>query len=193
MGPYVNALTPSAVAGSIEAWGAVAADPAWRQVPDTRARLYEQLRRWYELLILGRDPTTYVRPYAVLRGWRTTRHALRSLWPQLLTAVLSAGALGALVWFLTTSNGTAALNVVLGLVGGLGLTAATVIAKAKNASQRLLARLRQDAYSDLVAVQMASIPDYPGEAGEKTARRTREAVGNREITPVTPLLDSPVV
>jgi hypothetical protein len=193
MGAYVNALTPSAVAGSIEAWGAVAADPRWRQVPDSRSRLYEQLRRWYELLILSRDPTTYVRPYAVLRGWRTTRHALKALWPQLVTALLSAAALGALAWFLTTSHGYAALNVVLGLVGGLGLTAATVVAKAKSASQRLLARLRQDAYSDLVAVQMASIPLYPGEAAAKTARRTRAAVVNREITPVTPLLDSPVV
>jgi hypothetical protein len=193
IGAYVNGLTPAAVAGSIEAWGAVAADPRWRQVPDSRARLYEQLRRWYELLILSRDPTTYVRPYAVLRGWRTTRHALKALWPQLLTALLSAAALGALVWFLTTSHGYAALNVVLGLVGGLGLTAATVVAKAKSASQRLLARLRQDAYSDLVAVQMASIPDYPGEAPDRTARRTRDAVVHREITPVTPLLDSPVV
>jgi hypothetical protein len=193
IGGYVNALTPSAVAGSIEAWGAVAADPRWRQVPDTRSRLYEQLRRWYELLVLGRDPTTYVRPYAVLRGWRTTRHALKALWPQLLTGLLSAGALGLLVWFLTTRTGSDALNVVLGLAGGLGLTAATVVAKAKSASQRLLARLRQDAYSDLVAVQMASIPDYPGEAPDRTARRTRAAVVNREITPVTPLLDSPVV
>jgi hypothetical protein len=190
IGGYVNALTPSAIAGSIEAWGAVAGDPRWREVPDSRARLYEQLRRWYELLILGRDPTTFVRPYAVLRGWRTTRHALKALWPQLVTALLSAAALGALVWFLTTSHGYAALNVVLGLVGGLGLTAATLVAKAKSAGQRLLARLRQDAYSDLVAVQMASIPHYPGEAAEKTARRTREAVATRQITPVTPLLDS---
>jgi hypothetical protein len=192
IGAYVNPLTPSAIAGSIEAWGAVAADPRWRQVPDSRSRLYEQLRRWYELLILSRDPTTYVRPYAVLRGWRTTRHAFRALWPQLVTALLSAAALGVLVWFLTTSHGYAALNVVLGLVGGLGLTAATLVAKAKSASQRLLARLRQDAYSDLVALQMASIPDYPGEDAENTARRTRDAVVKREITPVTPLLDSPV-
>jgi hypothetical protein len=193
LGAYVNSLTPSAVAGSIEAWGAVAADPRWRQVPDSRSKLYEQLRRWYELLILGRDPTTYVRPYAVLRGWRTTRHAFRALWPQLATALLSAAALGALVWFLSTDHGYAALNVVLGLAGGLGLTAATVFAKAKSASQRLLARLRQDAYSDLVALQMASIPAYPGEDDEQTARRTRDAVVRREITPVTPLLDSPVV
>ncbi|MCU1614328.1 MAG: hypothetical protein JWO98_1868 [Frankiales bacterium] len=193
VGAHVNALTPSAVAGSIEAWGAVAKDPGWRAAPDSRSKLYEQLRRWYELLVLGRDPTTYVRPYAVLRGWRTTRHAFRALWPQLATALLSAAALGVLVWFLTTHHGTAALNVVLGLAGGLGLTAATVVAKAKSASQRLIARLRQDAYSDLVAVQMASIPAYPGEPEATTARRTRDAVTHRDLTPVTPLLDAPVV
>src|SRR4051794_2676561 len=193
VGAHVNALTPSAIAGSIEAWGAVAMDATWRGAENSRTKLYEQLRRWYELLILGRDPTTYVRPYAVLRGWRTSRHAFKALWPQLTLALVSAGAVAAVVWFLSTGRGTAGLNVVLGLAGGLGLTAATVVGKAKSTGQRLLARLRQDAYSDLVAVAVTSIPDRPGEDGKLTQRRVRDAVTLRQLTPVTPLLDAPVV
>jgi hypothetical protein len=190
---HVNSLTPAAVAGSIEAWGMVAAQPEWRGREDARTKLYEQLRRWYELLILGRDPTTFVRPYAVLRGWRTTRHAFRALWPQLALAGVSAGAVALLVWFLSTGHGSAGLNVVLGLAGGVGLTAASVVAKAKSAGQQLLARLRQDAYSDLVAIAVTSVPDHPGEGRKNTERRTREAVALRQLTPVTPLLDTVVL
>jgi hypothetical protein len=193
VGAHVNSLTPAAVAGSIEAWGAVAGQPAWRGLEDARAKLYEQLRRWYELLILGRDPTTFVRPYAVLRGWRTTKHAFTAFWGQLALAAVSAGAVALLVWFLSTGHGSAGLNVVLGLAGGVGLTAASVVAKAKSAGQQLLARLRQDAYSDLVAIAVTSIPNHPGENGKGTERRVREAVAGRQLTPVTPLLDTSVL
>jgi hypothetical protein len=195
--PTVDPLTPAALAGSIEAWGEVAAEEDWRRADVGRARLYEQLRRWYELLVLGRDPTTYVKPYAVLRGWRTTLRAVRPFWPQLLLALVSVVAVGALAWFLGTDRGTAALKVLLGLGGVLGLTAATVAGKAKSAGQRLLARLRQDAYSDLVAIAVTSVPDLPAGAGRRwgpttTDRRLREAVSQRRLTPATPLCDTRV-
>lgn len=187
---HLDALTPAAVSGSIEAWGAVAGDPGWRGDATSRAKLYEQLRRWYELLVLARDPTTFVKPYAVLRGWRTTRHAFRSLWPQLALALASAAAVGVLVWFLSTGRGTAGLNVLLGLFGGLGLSAAAVVGKAKNVAQQLLTRLRQDAYSDLVAIAVTCIPDLPGAGGKVTDRRLQEAVAARPLTTSTPLLDT---
>jgi hypothetical protein len=190
VGPHVNALTPTAISGSIEAWGAVAADAPWRSVGTSRDRLYEQLRRWYELLILSRDPTTYVKPYAVLRGWRTTMRAFRALGPQLLLALGSAAAVGAVVWLLSTDRGSALLSTVLGLLGVVGLTTATVVAKAKSAGQRLLARLRQDAYSDLVAIAITSVPDHPADGSKATERRVRQAVRDRPLTPVTPLLDT---
>jgi hypothetical protein len=185
---HVDPLTPAAIAGSIEVWAEVAHDEPWR-AGQGRDRLYEQLRRWYELLVLGRDPTTFVAPYAVLHGWRSSRHAFRALWPQLALAAASAGAVSALAWFLTTDRGMAWLNVVLGLAGAVGLTAATVIAKVKNTGQRLVARLRQDAYSDLVAVAITCIPDRPSGNRAETERRKRTAVARRGLTPSTPLLD----
>jgi hypothetical protein len=186
---HVDPLTPAAIAGSIEAWAEVALDERWR-AQQGRDRLYEQLRRWYELLVLSRDPTTFVAPYAVLRGWRAAAHAFKALWGQLALAAVSAGAVAALAWLLTTHQGTAALNVVLGLAGSVGLTAATVSAKARSAGQRLLARLRQDAYSDLVAIAITCIPDRPGGSDKDTERRVRDAVTRRRLTPSTPLLDA---
>jgi hypothetical protein len=199
VGPHVNSLTPAAVSGSIQAWGRVAADEAWRRADTDRTRLYEQSRRWYELLVLGRDPTTYVKPYAILRGWRTSMHAFRAFWPQLLLALVSAAAVAAVGYFLATQQGSPVVTTLLGLVGALGLTAATVVAKAKSAGQRLVARLRQDAYSDLVAIAVSYVPRHPDSGNESpfgppsTEQRVREAVRSRRLTPSTPLLDAPVV
>lgn len=199
LGEHVNALTPAAVAGSVEAWGAVAADPGWRAADPGRGRLYEQLRRWYELLVLGRDPTTFVRPYALLHGWRTSLKAFRALLPQLLLATLSVAAVAAMIVFLTLDAGQAVLTALLGLGGVLGLTAATVAAKVKSTGQQLFARLRQDAYSDLVAMALTSVPRHPRPGGRlrfgapTTERRVRDAVRRRRLTPATPLLDAPVI
>ena len=44
----------------------MADDPAWSRAPDLRDQLYEQVRRWYQLLVLDQDPTTLVKPYAKL-------------------------------------------------------------------------------------------------------------------------------
>jgi hypothetical protein len=41
-------------------------------VPD----LYSQLRTWYELLVLGKDPTTDIRPFQLIRNWRATLRAV---------------------------------------------------------------------------------------------------------------------
>ena len=196
VGPHLPPLTPTAVAGTLQAWGAVAADPGWRGGPAGRHRLHEQYRRWYELLVLGREPTTYVRPYALLRGWRTTLRGFRAFWAQLALAALSAAAVAAVVYFLGTSRGNAVLTTVLGLAGALGLTAAGLLAKAKNAGQQLIARLRQDVYSELVAVAVTVVPALPesrrGRLGDRaTEHRVAAAVRRRRITPITPMPDGP--
>lgn len=75
--------SPAAISGSLEAWGAVARDEHWLSSPDLRATLYEQVRRWYQLVVLGQDPTTMVRPYAKLTGLRGIGRAARLFRPQL--------------------------------------------------------------------------------------------------------------
>jgi hypothetical protein len=193
---HLPPLTPTAVDGSLHAWSAVALDPAWR-AHDGRTRLFEQYRRWYELLVLGREPTTYVRPYALLHGRRTALRAFRAFWPQLALAAASAVAVAAVVYFLSTQQGDPVVTTLLGLFGAVGLAAARVVAKAKSAGQQLLARLRQDAYSDLVAIAVTVVPQLPGRPDNRrglrvTDRRVRAAVRRRGVTPVTPMPDAPL-
>lgn len=171
LGQYLNPLTPAAIAGSLEAWGCVAADPAWRTEPTASAALYEQLRRWYQLLVLGQDPSTLVKPSALLHGKLTTLRLFRAFWPQLLIGLASVAVVGLFVLLLVTGTGPAFVTTLLGIVGTVGLSVSTLAAKAKDAAQSLLARLRQQAYSDLVAIEVSSVPAHPGDGGQRKAQQ----------------------
>jgi hypothetical protein len=122
---YFNPYCAPAVAGTLRLWQSVAGDPEWRK--GAQDYLYGQLRRWYELLVLGQDPSTLIPPYALLRDWRAASHALRALWVQLVTAAISIGLVIALIaLILGGSNGSASasLKAVFGVVGVVGLSAA---------------------------------------------------------------------
>jgi hypothetical protein len=183
-----HSLTAAAISGSIEAWGAVAADPGWAASEQMQPQLYAQVRRWYELVVLEQDPTTLVRPYAMLRGGRNIRRAVRAFWPQI---ALSGVAIGLVAAFFAVAPGSAPdwLKSVLA-TGGVGVLAvAGVITRAKSAATHLLTRLRQDAYTDLVAVDVAIVPDHPTVGAGSHARTKRilaAAVRQRLLTVATP-------
>lgn len=161
---YLHPLTATAVVGSLAAWRCVADDAAWRARPDAPTYLYEQLRRWYQLLALGQDPTTLVKSTSVLHGSRrTTLRLCRAFWPQLVLGALSVAAVAAFVLLLTTEHGNPVVKSLLAIVATVGVSASTVVAKANSATQSLLARLRQGAYSDLVAIEVTTVPPHPSD------------------------------
>jgi len=165
---YLNPYCPPAIAGTLRLWESVASDPEWRH--GAQDHLYQQLRRWYELLVLGQDPSTLIAPYALLKNWQATMHALRALWVQLVTAAVSLVLVIALIALISNGSANALLKALLGVVGVVGLSAATVWARLKTTAQGVVARFRQDAYTDLVAVAIAEAPDKPG------AREPRQVV-----------------
>ncbi|MCU1658152.1 MAG: hypothetical protein JWO57_2808 [Pseudonocardiales bacterium] len=173
--PFLSPLTPVAVSGSLEAWGCVAAEPNWCGRDDAPTHLYEQLRRWYQLLVLGQDPATLVRPSTILHGKRTTLRVFRAFWPQLLVGAASVAAVAVFVLLLTSDRGNPAIKTLLALVGTIGLSASTLAAKAKSASQSLLTRLRQSAYSDLVAIEVTTVPRHPDDERHPKRDGTSEA------------------
>ncbi|HET8581833.1 MAG TPA: hypothetical protein VFL65_01170 [Jatrophihabitans sp.] len=187
IGPYLNPLTPVAVSGSLEAWGSVAADPAWRADPSAADALYEQTRRWYQLLVLGQDPSTLVAPAALLHGWRTTLRLVRAFLPQLLFGLLSLGFVAAFLLLLTSDDGGTVVKTLLAIVGTVGLSATALVATVKNATQSMLARIRKSAYSDLVAIGTTFVPPHPDDAKRSPGRRlatrreVERAVGAREL------------
>ena len=194
---HVHELTPSVISGTLEAWAEVAAEPAWTQDrPDyLRSRLYEQVRRWYQLLILGQDPTTMIRPAEQLANRYYLTRTLRAFWLQGVLALIAIALTS--TFFLSLRGDVLEWVKPLLATGGLSaLAAAGLLAKGQSAAQRMLTRLRQDAYTDLVAVSVTAVPDWPDprgaagppggtEAWNRARRQVERAVRQRRLTPPT--------
>ncbi len=183
---HVHPLTPAVVSGTMQAWGYVVEDGGWEDEGDMRSSLYEQLRRWYQLLVLQQDPTTLVRPYARIGNTQAFRRSLKVLWPQLLAGAFAVTLVSGLVasigdeppgWLQPLlATGSAGALVVGGLLG-----------RARGAAQLWATRLRQDVYTDLVAVDMTSVPRLTkGRAGaRRQSAAVEKAVRQRLLTPST--------
>ena len=178
---YMGEYTAPAVAGSLEAWKAVASTPAWLGDPrQADQALYSQTRRWYELIILKQDPTTLIGPAAVIRNYRTLARALKLFWPQLVATAFGVAALVTLLVLVNTGGAAAWAKTLSGVVAAIGLSLAGLTGTLKNSAQALLKRLRQDAYTDLVAIAVQTAPKPP----DKSA--LQRAISRRTLTPVTP-------
>jgi len=186
LGAYFHPYTAAAIAGSVQIWKHVAQDKAWRSNADDH--LYRQTRHWYELVVMRQDPTTLVQPYALTRNYRMIVRALRIFWPELLGVAVAAGALSGFVVLLGENKVNSLLNSLLGLIAIAGFTTAGLLAKMKNQAQAMVTRLRQDVYTDLVAVAITTVPPIPSvpnrqyRQNAQLVKMTRE----RKITPVTP-------
>jgi hypothetical protein len=178
---YMGEYTAPAIAGSLEVWKAVVTTPSWLGHPaQADVALYNQIRRWYELVILGQDPTTLIGPAAVIRNYRTVARAVKLFWPQLLATILGVAALVSLVYLVNTAHSAAWAKTLSGVLAVVGLSVAGLTGALKNSAQALLKRLRQDAYTDLVAVAVQTAPPPP----DKQA--LQRAINRRRLTPVTP-------
>src|SRR3954470_19523496 len=188
-------MTPAAVAGSLEAWGVVVADDAWSRDPTLRDVLYEQVRRWYQLVVLAQDPTTLIRPYARLANPTSLARSARMFWPQIVLALVALALVAAFFTLVVGAGPTEApvwLSSLLATGGFGAFAAAGLLARGKSAAQRFVTRLRQDAYTDLVAVSVTTVPPPPASAGAGQRRRglgrrlVEAAVQRRRLTPPTP-------
>jgi hypothetical protein len=178
---YMGEYTAPAIAGSLEVWKTVVSTPAW--LGDARQAdqaLYSQIRRWYELIVLGQDPTTLIGPAAVMRSYRTLFRALRLFWPELLATIFGLASLVTLLVLVNTAGTAAWAKTLSGVLAAVGLSLAGLTGTLKNSAQALLKRLRQDAYTDLVAIAVQTAPKPP----DKDA--LQQAINRRRLTPATP-------
>lgn len=155
--------------------------------------LYRQIRRWYELVVLVQDPSTLIRPYAILRNFRALWNGIKGFWIQLSLALISLGGGAYFLFLLSSNNHSGFQKTLVGLVSVVGLSATTLSAKLKNASQSLLARIQADAYADLVGLQITMTPpppkSLPAGFAVGAGRRdhiVRTAVQDRTITAANP-------
>jgi hypothetical protein len=81
-----------------------------------------------------------------------------------------------------SGSADASLKAIFGVVGVVGLSAAGIQAGLKSSARGLLSRLRQDAYTDLVA---SAVVEAPGKPGARSPRKAIVAeVRKRTLTTV---------
>jgi hypothetical protein len=178
---YMGEYTAPAIAGSLEIWKDVARMPRWLGDPQhAEQALYSQIRRWFELVILGQDPTTLIRPAAGLKNFKTLQRAFRLFGPELVATVVGLGFLVALLFLINVGSAAAWLKTLSGILAVVGLSLAGLAATIKNSAQALLKRLRQDTYTDLVAIAVQTAPPPPGKSD------IENAIARRRLTPATP-------
>ncbi len=184
---YLQPFTASAISGSLEVWKLVAKDPEWREQPTVSSALYQQIRNWYELLVLGQDPSSMVAPYRLIRNWRVTLKAVRTFLPQVIVGGLGVGALFGFIFVVTANHPPHWAEALTGALGALGVSFAGITAKLKNQAQAMSTRLSQDAYTDLLASSITTVPAPPKgrHRGNRQAVIER-TVRNRVLTPTTP-------
>jgi hypothetical protein len=192
LGVYFNSYTAAAVSGTLAVWQKVAKTADWRQEPDARDALYQQIRRWYGVVVLIQDPSSLVSPYTVYRNFRGILKGFQGFLPQLLVAGGSLGAVSWLIDLLNTSHGNAIGKSLLGIASALGLSGSGITARLKNTAQSLTTRLKQDVYADVVAAEMTIAPGKSGPLtktgdarGRKRDRMVTRAVRNRTLTAVS--------
>ena len=181
---YFHMYTAAAIAGSAMVWMHVAADPRWRG--NAAPALYQQIRHWFEFTIAAQDPTTLISPYALLRNFRQVAHVLRAFWLQFLLTGLAGAALIVLADLLASPRGTTLAKSLLAAAGVTGFSVAGVSAKLKNQAQALLLRLRQDAYTDLITVEITTAPPQPRVLPGRRRAKLAGMARQRSVTPVSP-------
>jgi hypothetical protein len=188
LSPYMQSYSASSIAGSLEVWKQLSVDERWRRQPTVQEDLYEQTRNWYELMVLNQDPTQLVQPYHLLRNWRATNKAVRAFIPELIVAALSAVLVVGFIIALSQKHPVGWLAAITSVLGAVGLSTAGLTTKLRSEAQALSTRLRQDAYTDLIAAAITTVPDPPPERHRRGRDAVvEEAVGARTLTPSTPL------
>jgi hypothetical protein len=181
LGAYMTEYTAPAITGSIEVWKYLVGQPAWRgdgQVAN--AALYHQIRRWYELIVLGQDPTTLIEPAGLMSGVQTVARAVKLFLPELVATIVGLAFLVTLLLLISAGTGNTWEKTVSGILAAAGLSLAGLTGTLKNSAQAMLRRLRQDTYTDLVAIAVQTAPPPPRKSDLHTA------LANRRLTTATP-------
>ena len=94
--------------------------------------------------------------------------------------MIGLAALITLVFLISVGGVEAWAKTLSGVLAIVGLSLAGLTGTLKNSAQALLKRLRQDAYTDLVAVAVQTAPPPPNKSA------LQKAISRRRLTPATP-------
>jgi len=159
--PVFGTLTAQAVKSSITNWRDVARNPEWRDGEVGAQYLRAQAIAWRDLLVGGTDPTLLVRPTSAVKQATVVWSALRSLWPQLVAAVVSVLAVAGGAWVMSQKSLPGLLGAFVTALGGLGVTASALSTRAKAMAKNLVSSISAAITADLVIAAVSETPPPP--------------------------------
>lgn len=162
---YLGSLVTAAIDGPFAAWAGLANDHQRRIQPAVAPMLYQQGLLWRDLVRGERQPLELSTPKAkdVWRQLSMYREAATTLMVPLIIGALGAIALLAGGAVLASGSASSGLGTAIAILGALGLTSASLYARAKSELTSLLGNLRHQVQVE--QVQQAANLCPPGPAG----------------------------
>jgi len=114
-----------------------------------------------------------------MKNYHTLGRALKLFWPELVAPIVGIGFLITLL-FLINVGAAGWAKTLSAILAAVGFSLAGLTGTLKNSAQALLKRLRQDAYTDLVAQAVLIAPPAPSKSA------VQDAIRRRRLTPATP-------
>lgn len=158
---YLDPLTIPAVCVSLDAWGEVASDPGWRREPDARRLLFGQGLLWRDLVRGERRPQDLAVTRGVIGRVGMILPVLRAFWPQIVIGLAAVVALVIGASQLASASGSKANNTFISILGGLGITSASLYAHAKASATSTIDALRKSFEAERVGEVATSRPKVP--------------------------------
>jgi hypothetical protein len=175
---YLDPLVVAVVGHSLDGWVHVAAEPIWRSQPDARLKLFQQGLIWGDLVRGDRRAEDLAVERGKLASLGVVVPVIRAFYVQIVIGLIAVSGLVIGASRLAADAGNTRHNVVVGLLGSLGVTATTLYTRAKAQATSLIDELRA-AYVRDRATQAALLrPRLP--AGSRAhARHLRRNVARR--------------
>jgi len=157
--PTYGTMTGAAVHASLEIWKEISEAPVRRRNPDALSALREQVGNWHMLVVEGVPPESFVTVHRLLMSRGSTWRIVQAFGASALFAILGLLAAIAAVIVLTLYKGSGVVSAALTVLALFGITGAALVAKAKDAANASLARMREAADRTLVAEAVTALPD----------------------------------
>jgi hypothetical protein len=157
--PAYGTMTGAAVRASLETWKEISEAPARRTNRGVLSALREQVENWHMLLVAGIPPESFITIHRLLISRGSTWRIVQAFGVSALFAILGLLAAIAAVIVLTLYKSSGTVSAVLTVLALFSVTGAAVVAKAKDAANASLARMREAADRTLVAEAVTALPD----------------------------------
>lgn len=157
---YFDPICLRGVIGSFSAWTEFISDRANSDVIISE-RLYEQTLVWRSLLVEEADPKAWLKSESSARWEHTTWSVLKSFPLALGVSLASAATLVGGAVLLAWAGSGRFFGAGAGILGLLGITAAGILARAKDISEGVVVRIRLQTELDLIAGAITILPLSP--------------------------------